>query len=119
MTTLQDSEINWVDICSLSDIPPNTGVCADLEGKQVAIFHLKTSSSDSQVKAVSNFDPFSRANILSRGLITETGDNHFVASPLLKQQFCLTTGHCELDRSMNIDTYQVRIAGDLVQLKGA
>jgi len=119
MTTLQDSEINWVDICSLSDIPPNTGVCADLDGKQVAIFHLKSSASDSQVKAVSNFDPFSRANILSRGLITETEDSHFVASPLLKQQFCLNTGHCELDESKNIATYQVRISGELVQLQGA
>jgi len=119
MTTLQERAIDWVDICSLSDIPPNTGVCADLEGEQVAIFHLKTNTSDSQVKAVSNFDPFSRANILSRGLITENGANYFVASPLLKQQFCLNTGNCELDESMKIATYQVRICGDLVQLKGA
>jgi len=116
MTTLQEN--NWIDICALSDIPPNTGVCADLNGEQVAIFHLKTSgSSDSQVKAVSNFDPFSRANILSRGLITETQESHFVASPLLKQQFCLSTGQCELDESKNIVTYSVRIAGDLVQLQ--
>jgi len=119
MTTIQDSEINWVDICSLSDIAPNTGVCADLAGEQVAIFHLKTSNNESQVKAVSNFDPFSGANILSRGLITETDDSHYVASPLLKQQFCLNTGHCELDTGKNIATYQVRISGALVQLQGA
>jgi len=116
MTTALEN--NWIDICSLSDIPPNTGVCADLDGQQVAIFHLKTASNDSQVKAVSNFDPFSRANILSRGLITETEDSHFVASPLLKQQFCLTTGHCELDESKNIATYAVRIDAGSVQLQG-
>jgi len=119
MTTVQQQAVNWVDICSLSDIPPNTGVCAELAGEQVAIFHLKTSSNASQVKAVSNFDPFSGANILSRGLITETDDTHFVASPLLKQQFCLSTGHCDLDKSMSIATYQVRISGELVQLQGA
>ncbi len=118
MTTQQHSENNWVDICALSDIPPNSGVCADLNGEQVAIFHLKSSSSN-QVKAVSNFDPFSRANILSRGLVTETDNNHFVASPLLKQQFCLTTGQCEQDDSMSITTYQVRLTGELVQLREA
>jgi len=116
MTTALEN--NWIDICSLNDIPPNTGVCADLDGKQVAIFHLKKRDSESQVKAVSNFDPFSRANILSRGLITETDDNHFVASPLLKQQFCLSTGACELDEAMSIEVFDVRIAGELVQLQG-
>ncbi len=113
----------WVDICPLSDIPKNTGVCADFNGQQVAIFHLNLTQGchqngqGSAVKAVDNFDPFARANILSRGLITETDQAYFVASPLLKQQFCLDSGLCQQDESISIATYQARIADGVVQLR--
>lgn len=117
MTTLNTE---WIDICSLSDIPQNSGVCAELNGQQVALFHLKANSKGiSEVKAVSNYDPFSKANVLSRGLISETDDSYFVASPLLKQQFCLDSGRCAQDDAISLTTYQARISGDLVQLLGA
>jgi nitrite reductase (NADH) small subunit len=111
----------WIDVCQLSDIPKNSGVCADLNGKQVALFHLnsKKLQQASEVKAVGNYDPFGRANVLSRGLITENDDNYYVASPLLKQQFCLTTGQCEQDELVTIPTYQARILDGLVQLREA
>jgi nitrite reductase (NADH) small subunit len=32
--------LNWVQICALDDIVPNTGVCALVEGKQVAVFNV-------------------------------------------------------------------------------
>ena len=71
------TESKWIDICSLDDIPKNTGVCAELAGKQVAVFHLNSAQTEgkSLVKAVGNFDPFGQANVLSRGLITESKGN--------------------------------------------
>ena len=118
----------WLTICKLSDIAKNTGVCADFNGKQVAIFHIQTpilaahtteaksTRQQSEVKAVANLDPFAQANVLSRGLITEKDNQFFVASPLLKQEFCLSTGQCQQDESVTIPTYQSRIEGELVQL---
>lgn len=55
-------------ICKLNDIIPEGGVCALIEGKQVAVFRTK----DDQLFAIDNFDPFSNANVLSRGLIGGT-----------------------------------------------
>jgi len=112
---------NWIDICQLTDIPRNTGVCAVHQGKQVAVFHIlaRGSNAISQIKAVSNFDPFSKANVLSRGLITETEERYSIASPLLKQQFCLDTGVCEQDENIFINTFESRIHNGSVQLKEA
>ena len=52
-------------ICRLDDIVPNTGVCALVGGEQVALFRLD----DDSVYAVGNHDPFSGANVLSRGIV--------------------------------------------------
>jgi nitrite reductase (NADH) small subunit len=117
--------MDWLTICNINDIAKNTGVCADFNGKQVAIFHMKTSSDNadtnrvSEVKAVCNLDPFAEASVLSRGLITEKESKYFVASPLLKQEFCLETGQCQQDDSVTINIYKARINGDLVQLMEA
>ena len=109
----------WIDVCPLTDIPKNSGVCADLNGKQVAVFHLNSTKlgNSSEIKAVANYDPFGRANVLSRGLISETDDKYFIASPLLKQQFCLTTGQCEQEQDISIEVFDARINDGLVQLR--
>ncbi|NRA54623.1 MAG: nitrite reductase small subunit NirD [Gammaproteobacteria bacterium] len=109
----------WIDVCRLSDIPKNTGICAEHQGKQVALFHLNSAQLGgiSAIKAVANYDPFGHANVLSRGLITEMDEQYFVASPLLKQQFCLNTGLCQQDETVSIATFDARINDGLVQLR--
>ena len=42
--------------------------------------------------ALSNYDPFSGAFVLSRGIVGSTGDTLKVASPLYKQTFDLASG---------------------------
>ena len=59
--TEKDKSMNWTAVCSIDDIPPNAGVCALVDGKQIAIFKV-----DNSVFALDNFDPFSGANVLSR-----------------------------------------------------
>lgn len=122
---LSSNKIDWLTVCNIDDIAKNTGVCANFNGKQVAVFHMKKLCGGdgvnriSEVKAVCNLDPFAEASVLSRGLITEKDNQYFVASPLLKQEFCLETGQCQQDDAVAINIYQARIYGDFVQLKEA
>ncbi|MBQ3357544.1 MAG: nitrite reductase small subunit NirD [Microbacterium sp.] len=60
------------------------------DGTQVALFLL----ADGSVHAVSNLDPFSGANVISRGIVGTRGDAPTVASPMHKQVFDLRTGEC-------------------------
>ena len=101
------------NVCALTDIAPNTGVCALHEGEQVALFRIGNTE---QVFAVSNFDPFGKANVMSRGLTGSKGDRLFVASPLYKQHFDLKTGECFEDESVKLKTWQVQIVDGKVQL---
>ncbi len=41
MTILKDmNELNWVEVCALDDITPNTGVGALVEDQQIAMFRV-------------------------------------------------------------------------------
>src|SRR5690348_11210629 len=87
----------WVSVCRLDDIVPNTGVCALVRGRQLAVFRLD----DDSVHAIGNYDPFSRTNVLSRGIVGDLKGELVVASPVYKQHFSLLTGHCVEDGSVS------------------
>ncbi len=95
----------WVDVCGLDDLMPDRGVCALVDGHQVAIFRV---SPGHELYAVSNHDPFSRANVMSRGIVGSRGDVPKVASPMYKQSFDLRTGHCLDDASVRLPVFAVR-----------
>ena len=96
---------DWVEVCRLEDIVPNTGVCALVGGRQVAVFRLD----DGSVHAVDNHDPFSRANVLSRGIVGDVKGELVVASPIYKQHFRLVTGECIEDPGVRIAVFGVRV----------
>ncbi len=100
-------------VCRLDDIVPNTGVCALVGGEQVAVFRLE----DESVYAVGNRDPFSGANVLSRGIVGDVKGELVVASPVYKQHFSLLTGLCVEDASMRIPVYAVRIEDGFVMVE--
>ena len=111
---------NWTSICALQDLPLNAGVAALLnadspEETQIALF--RTSDNDA-VYAVSNFDPFSEANVLARGILCSIGEKIAVASPVLKEHFDLSTGQCFEDDSVSIATFPVKIADGNVLVAG-
>ncbi len=103
----------WVDICPLSAIAPNTGVCALVEGEQVAIFRV---GNEDEVFAISNYDPFSKAFVLSRGIVGDRNGIPKVASPIYKQNFNLITGQCLDDETVSIPTFAVRVVEGRVQV---
>lgn len=80
----------WVDVCGLDDLLPERGVAALVGAAQVAVFRLV----DDRVLAVSQLDPFSGANVVSRGIVGSRGEAPTVASPMYKQVFDLRTGRC-------------------------
>jgi len=101
---------NWTRICAVNELPLDAGIAALLhadtpEETQIALFR----TSDT-VYAISNFDPFSEANVLARGILCSIGEQVAVASPVLKEHFDLATGQCFEDEDVSIATFPVKIA---------
>ena len=107
---------NWIDVCPVEWVMPDTGVCAMVGGEQVAVFRIAATN---EFFAVSNYDPFSSANVLSRGIIGDKDGTPKVASPVYKQQFLLTTGECIDDPSVKLPIYPVRCKDGFVQVAPA
>ncbi|MEV7724102.1 nitrite reductase small subunit NirD [Streptomyces sp. NPDC087917] len=95
----------WLTVCELSSLVPGRGVAALLpDGSQAALFLDRAGSP----YAISNRDPFTGAQVLSRGLLGRAQGRPFVASPLLKQRFDLESGRCLDDEEVVVRTYPVR-----------
>lgn len=91
----------WVRVCALEDLEVERGRAALLGGTQIALFLLHSTEEGGdaaagrgRVHAVSNLDPYSRANVISRGIVGTRDDIPTVASPMYKQVFDLRTGAC-------------------------
>ena len=91
-------------ICRFEDIEPDGGVCALVDGEQVAVFRI-----DQKVYAIGNRDPFSGANVLSRGIVGDLKGELVVASPVYKQHFSLLTGRCLEDENVSVPVYAARL----------
>ena len=81
---IKETTIQWTDICALEDIYPNTGVCALVNEEQIAIYRVVIDGED-KVYALNNYDPFSKANVLSRGILGDRKGVVKVASPIYKK----------------------------------
>lgn len=107
---MQTDTLSWTAVCAADDILPNTGVCALVQGRHVAVFRI----GDHQFHAIDNIDPQSGASVLSRGLIGSLGDRLVVASPLYKNHFDLRTGECLEAPQNSVRPHAVRIDGGRV-----
>ena len=113
------TETTYEVVCRLDQIEREGGVTALVGGEAVAVFR----TFDDHVYALSNYDPFSKASVLARGIVgTKTVDGEdvpFVASPMHKQAFDLRSGRC-LDDPDNpgvaVATYDVRVVDGVVEV---
>ncbi|OAI14176.1 nitrite reductase small subunit [Methylomonas lenta] len=105
---------NWIDVCHIDDLQPDSGVCALVKGQQIALFYLPRLQ---LVFAIGNYDPFSQANVLSRGMVGDLGGQPMLASPMYKQHFYLHTGVCFEDANVSVPTYPARIENDRVAIQ--
>lgn len=101
----------WVDVCALDDLVPGRGVAALVGGHQVAVFLV-----DGELFALSNYDPFSKAFVLSRGIVGSRGERLKVASPVYKQNFDLRTGECLDKAEVTVPVFPVRAVDGRVQV---
>lgn len=112
MSSLDFSAVSqWQTICPLTRIIPNTGVCALVNNQQVAIFRISD-----RVFAISNYDPFSNAYVLSRGIVGDRQGIPKVASPIYKQNFNLITGECLDDEAVSVPVFPVRVMDGQIQV---
>ncbi|MGH9137769.1 MAG: nitrite reductase small subunit NirD [Acidimicrobiales bacterium] len=103
----------WVPVCELVRLIPDRGVAALLPGgSQVAVFLLSTG----ELYGIDNRDPFSSANVLSRGIVGDRGGAPKVASPVYKQSFDLRTGRCLDDETVTVATYRIRVRDGTVEV---
>lgn len=107
------NEEGWLEVCRYQDLMPERGVAALVGDRQIALFRLH----DGEVYAVGNADPFSGANVMSRGIVGSHGDVPTVASPMYKEVFDLRTGECLGNQRVRIPTYQVRTVADRVRVR--
>jgi nitrite reductase (NADH) small subunit len=102
-----------VAVCRLEDIVPNSGVCALVGERQVAVFRL----GDDSLYAIGNHDPLSGANVLSRGIVGDLNGEPVVASPVYKQHFSLASGRCLEEPGVAVPVYAVRLEGAVVTVR--
>jgi nitrite reductase (NADH) small subunit len=103
----------WIDVCALDDIVPDTGVCALVAERQIALVRF---GEDAEVYAIDNFDPFSKAFVLSRGIVGDRGGVPKIASPIYKQCFDLRTGTCLDDAAVKVPVYPVRVRHGRIEI---
>ncbi len=99
----------WTAVCKVSQVLPNAGACALVEGRQIAVFRAGEA-----LFAIDNFDPASAANVLSRGIVGDLKGEVVVASPIYKHHFSLATGRCLEDPARSVNVYPVRVMDDRI-----
>ncbi len=102
----------WHGVCTLDDIPAQSGVCALIGERQIAIFRWNDG-----LYALGNWDPIGKAFVMSRGILGSAGDTPKVASPLYKQSYDLRTGRCLDDADTALPVFRVRLVGDRVEVE--
>jgi nitrite reductase (NADH) small subunit len=88
--TATSDAAGWERVCLLRDLLVERGAAALVGGVQVALFRLP----DDTVRVVQQRDPYSGANVMSRGIVGTRGGVPTVAGPMYKQVFDLATGRC-------------------------
>nr|WP_223404791.1 nitrite reductase small subunit NirD [Occultella gossypii] len=107
-------------VCLLHDLAVERGAAALVDGTQIALFRLP----DDSVRAVQQRDPYSGANVMSRGIVGTRRGLPTVAAPMYKQVFSLETGVCldpvgytPLDPAhAHLVTFPVRVTDGVVQV---
>lgn len=103
----ESKAMTWSVACSLDDLVPNTGVCALVQDRHVAVFQVRDGTD--RLFAIDNYDPNAHASVLSRGLVGNLGERIVVASPIYKHHFDLKNGECLEAPENSVNAYPVRV----------
>jgi nitrite reductase (NADH) small subunit len=106
---------DWADVCALDEVLSGTGVAALVNGEQIAVVRTR----DGALYAISNFDPFSKAFVMARGIVGDRQGVPKIASPIYKQNFNLKTGECLDDPNVRLPVYAVRTTDGRIQVQSS
>ncbi len=104
----------WQRVCPVDTLVPDRGAAALVGQHQIALFRLSDSG---DVHAVDHLDPFSRANVMARGLVGSRDGVATVASPMHKQAFDLRTGRCLDDPNVALQVWAARVSDGWVEVE--
>ncbi len=108
--------MTWVTVAALVDLPVERAVAARVHGAQIAVVR----TADGAVHAVGNLDPYSGAQVMSRGIVgsirVDGAERRTIASPMYKQAFDLETGRCTTDPRVNLGVWQVQVRSGVVEI---
>jgi len=93
---------DFVRVSALSDIPPGTGKCVEVNGKPIALFNVAGT-----VHAVDN-ECLHRQGPLAEGEL----EGHIVTCPWHGWQYDVRTGVNTMDENEQLGRYDVRIEGN-------
>lgn len=102
----------WRPVCTIDDIARGTGVAVILSGIQIAVFH----TDGGQFHALGNNDPYTNANVISRGILGSRSGVATVSSPMLKHAFALETGKSLDDPEVGLAIYPIRINEAMIEI---
>src|SRR3954470_18593592 len=105
----------WHDVCAIDDVLPGTGAAALIDGEQIAVIRTR----NGQFAALSNFDPFSNAFVIARGIVGDRAGVPKIASPIYKQNFSLETGQCLDDPNVRLAVFPIRVVTGRIQISVA
>lgn len=100
----------WQPVCRVAELEVERGVTALVHGQAIAIFR----TTDDEVYALGNHDPFAKASVIARGIVGTRGDVPFVASPAHKHAFDLRSGRCLDDAHVSVPAYDVKVVEGVV-----
>jgi nitrite reductase (NADH) small subunit len=105
-------ELEWHDACAIDDVSPGAGLAVQVGSEQVAIIRTQ----NGLFAALSNFDPFSKAFVIARGVVGQRAGVPKIASPIYEQSFYLETGECLEDQNVRLAVFPIRVQGSRIQI---
>jgi len=95
---------DFVKVCKTSDIPGGTGKTVEVNGKPVALFNV-----DGKFYAINN-TCLHRGGPLGEGAL----EGKVVICPWHGWRYDVTTGANEMNPSVTVEKYQVKVEGDSI-----
>ena len=115
MSEVAITRAEWLQVCKRSDLVANSGVCALVGDRQIALFFLP--DQEPQLYAIDNWDPIANAGVIGRGLVADIDGELTVASPLYKQHYRLTDGQCLEEEEIKLASFAIAFEGDDVLIQ--
>ena len=101
------SELTYITVAQVGTIPEGTGRAFPVQGRMIAIFN-----DGGEYFAIDDLCPHMGAS-LADGNVDDEG---IVACPWHAWRFCVQTGVWRDNPRLKIDTFEVRIQGDEIQI---